>query len=188
MSILSKLIGKIPVVGGALNKVGKVLPSAGQLLGGAALGPLGASIAGHVDPSASATQRGIGDAVAAGTGAVGLGSLAGLPLGGLTKGVAGLAGGGTGGLNLGSLLDGGLGAAGLVNAAQLAGKSDKYADTAYHDVRDSFDKRAALRDAGTAGMLNPGAGVPLKLANVQANTGRGNPFAVKPKSPGVSLA
>ncbi len=91
MSWASNLIGKIPVVGHAINQVGKVLPSAGQLVGAAALGPLGQVIGGKVDPHTTATQKGIGDAAAAAAGGTGIGKLL---TGGSTLPVAG-AGGGT---------------------------------------------------------------------------------------------
>jgi hypothetical protein len=206
-SFLKKRGGK---VGQALNAVGKVLPSGGQLIGGAALGPLGQVVGGRVDPNTSGTQRKIGDVVAGTAGAIGLGSLAGLPLGKVAGslplgGIAGKIAGGIGGLGLGDLIDLGLGGANMYGAAKLGQQSTDYAKKAEDAVTGSYTERAPLRAAGVQGMLNPGAGVPLALSGVNAvqgpqiapqpapiplndprlamvnrTLGRGNPFADAP--------
>lgn len=183
-------------IGGTLGKIGeKIKDNAGMI--GAGIGGLPGMAIGHLIKSrgdlGSIPGNVVGDLktglknaplVLGGIGLLGGGAGG---LGGLLKGASNiLGGGGAGGLNLGGLLDAGLGTAGLVNASQLAKKSENFANQANADVRASYDARAPLRTAGIQGMLNPGAGVPLKIANVQANTGVGNPFSKKP-APGVPL-
>lgn len=185
-------------IGGSVGQAGnwakEHLPSVGSMIGTAVAPGLGTVVGSGIEGATNGKGIGaqIGQDFKKGLKATpfvlgGIGALGGLAgAGGAAGAVGGLAkaaGGAGDGVDLGSLLDAGLGTAGLVNASQLSGKSDKYAESAYKDVNDSFTARAPLRAAGIQGMLNPGAGVPLKLANVQANTGRGNPFAKKPGVP-----
>lgn len=192
MSWLSKAVGKIPVVGHALNQVGKVLPSGGGLIGGAALGLPGLLAGTFLDPNSSKLQKGIATGVGAAGAGLGLAGLGGAPLGAIGKAIPGIVKGAGGvlpgimkkatggGVGLGDIADIGLGTAGLVNAGQLADKSNQYAQTAYGDVRNSYDARQGLRERGILGLQNPGAGVPLAMQNVKLNTGISNPFFKKP--------
>lgn len=68
----------------------------------------------------------------------------------------------------GDIVDYGLGAANLVNAAQLGKKSTDYANKAEQAVTGSYNERAPLRLAGVQGMLNPSAGNAAALAGVNA--------------------
>lgn len=179
-------------VGGTLGKIGNKIKEYAPFIGAAGAGLPGVIQGEVIKNGADPAKVGQGFVNDLKTGAKNIPLAVGIQAatGGGTPSVPGIPGltgnGAGGGFDLGSLLDAGLGTAGLVNAAQLAGKSDKFANTAYGDVRSSYDARAPLRSAGISGMLNPGAGVPLKLAGVQANTGVGNPFSRKP-SPGVAL-
>ncbi len=92
MSWLSNVVGKIPVVGHGLNQVGKVLPSVGQMVGSAALGPIGNLIGASLDPNTTSLQKKIGGTVDAAAAALGGGSLLGGLGGGAAKTALGLGG------------------------------------------------------------------------------------------------
>lgn len=187
MSILSGLIGKIPVIGHGLNEVGKILPSAGQLVGGAALGPIGSLIGGSVDGNTTPLQKDIGAGVAATAGTMGLGSLlggagaltgaAGAPtsLESLLAKIPGLSGllGSLGGVK--GLVNTGLGAAEALNAANLQKQSTQYAKNAMDTANQSYDTRAPLRLAGVQGMLNPQPST--NVSGLSQIAAAGNPFA-----------
>ncbi len=205
MSWLSSAIGQIPFIGHPINEVGKLLPSGGQLIGGAALGPIGSVIGGAVDGNTTPTQKTIGNTIAGAEGLAGGGvGLAGLLGGGTATGAAagaipgaaGAAGGATslasilaqipgiGGLLSGlvngaggasGLIDKGLGAAQLVNAANLQKQSTGYAKNAMDTANQSYDSRAPLRLAGVQGMLNPKPS--SDLSGLSSVTAAGNPFA-----------
>lgn len=74
MSIFSKIVGKIPVVGHALNEVGKFLPSAGGLIGGALGGGTGQLVGGLVDPNATTKQKILSSIAPLAAGALGAGA------------------------------------------------------------------------------------------------------------------
>ncbi len=76
MSFFSNLVGKIPVVGHALNQVGKVLPSVGSLAGGVVGGGAGQLIGGLVDPHASKLQKVLSSAAPVAAAAIGGGDAA----------------------------------------------------------------------------------------------------------------
>lgn len=50
------------------------------------------------------------------------------------------------------------------NAAMLGKKSSDLADSALDSVKSNWDSRQGLRDAGSAGMLAPGAGIASRIA------------------------
>lgn len=115
MSKLSHFIGKIPLVGHAINEVGKVLPSGGQMLGSAMLGPVGTALGGAIDGNTTPLQKNIGNTIAAGEGLAGGITGLGAALGG---GAAGAAGGtAAGGAGAASGLEGAI--AGLPGGAEL---------------------------------------------------------------------
>lgn len=125
----------------------------------------------------NALKAGAG-AVGSGIGALGHGaaSVAG-GLGGVAKSVAPMAISAlTGGHGLSGLLDRGLGAAQVVNAANLQKQSTGYAKDALNTVNQSYDARAPLRVAGIEGLLHPQTPDLSSLTQVP-----GNPFA--PKKP-----
>jgi hypothetical protein len=202
MSWLSSLIGDIPLVGHPINQIGKVLPSGGQLIGNAMLPGVGNIVGGAIDGNTTPLQKTIGTGVDAAAGGIGLagllgggaatgaasgaatgatGAAAGAPtslasllanipgIGGLLSGLVKGAGGASG------LIDKGLGAAQLVNAANLQKQSTGYAKNAMDTANQSYDSRAPLRLAGVQGMLHPTPSSDVSgLSNIAA---AGNPFA-----------
>lgn len=181
MSWLSSAVKKIPVVGGALNKIGKALPSGGQILGGIAGGPLGTVLGGSIDGNTTPLQKTIGNTVAGTAGAIG--GAGALGLGGLAKGaIPGLLkmGGNALGGGAGNLLDLGLGGLSAYNAAQLGKKSSDFAQGAYDQSQANWKEREPLRMAGIQGMLKPqqsqiGQQAVSNLGGIQSR----NPFAAK---------
>lgn len=174
-SWLAKRGGK---VGQALNKVGSVLPSAGQLVGGLAMGPVGTVVGGRVDPYTSDTQQKIGDTVAAAAIPAAIPHV--LPKGTPVPAIPGSdptkpPGSNGGGTDYTSLILGGLSG---VNAAQLASKSSDYATKAYDQSQENWQSRQPLRMAGVQGMLNagPSAFGSQVINNLGDVSGR-NPFA-----------
>ena len=103
MSWLSSAIGKIPLIGRPINEVGKILPSGGQLLGGAMLGPVGSVLGGAIDGNTTPLQKNVGNTIA---------------------GAEGLAGGGVG---LSGLLGGGAAATGSAAGSVGAGAAGRAA-------------------------------------------------------------
>ena len=197
MSILSGLIGKVPLVGGLINDVGKVLPSGGQMIGGAALGPIGALIGGSIDGNTTPVQKDIGGAVAGAAGALGGGALLGGALGaipgassvesalsnipGASEILNAVKSGAPGAIeSLLGLLKNHAGdlmtAANVYEAAQRQGKADKFANQAINTATDAYNAKAPLRMAGLQGMLNPQT---PDLSNLRSLAGSrsGNPFA-----------
>ena len=84
--------------------------------------------------------------------------------------------GADGSLDVGGLFDKGLGAAQVVNAANLQKQSTGYAHNAMDIANQSYDARAPLRVAGIEGLLRPQTADLSSLSQIP-----GNPFAVKPK-------
>lgn len=83
-----------------------------------------------------------------------------------------------GSINFGSIFDKGLGAAQLVNAANLQKQSTGYAKDAYKTATQSYADRAPLRALGIAGLQNPQTPDLSSLNQIQ-----GNPFTVKKPAP-----
>jgi len=205
MSWLSSAIGKIPLIGHPINEIGKVLPSGGQLIGGAMLGPVGSVLGGAIDGNTTPLQKNVGNTIAgaeglagggvglsgllgggagaagsAGAGAAG-GAAAGAPtslagLLGQIPGIGGLVSGLVGAAGGGSgLIDKGLGAAELLNASNLSKQSTQYAKNAMDTANQSYDSRAPLRLSGIQGMLNPKPS--SDLSGLSSVSAAGNPFA-----------
>lgn len=193
MSIVSKLAKK--ATKWTKTHLGTALPSVGSLVGSASGIPL-AGLAGSI---ASGVKPGEDLAIGARNGAL---SLAGLGAAGQLG--AGAAAGGAGGAapaspaggflskipqalssflpsvgGLSGLLDKGLGAAQVVNAANLQKQSTGYAKDALNSVNASYDARAPLRVAGIEGLLHPQTPDLSSLSQIP-----GNPFA--PKRPGMA--
>ena len=74
--------------------------------------------------------------------------------------------------------------AGGINAANLQGQSQQYAQDALKTQTGLFDQTAPLRTAGIAGMLNPSTPAPgmPEIAALRQIAGTGNPFAPKPSA------
>jgi hypothetical protein len=183
-------------IGGTVGKIGegikKVLPSPGQIIGGAALGPIGASAGGLIDKSTSPLQHGIQygvDAVGAGLGAAALAG--GGAAGGAAGGTAGSGAAGAGAVagtagksaldEFGSFLEkyGGdaVAAAAAYANYQRQQQSDKYAKDALSMAQKTYGQNQPLRDQGRADMLNPSANTPdLSAIRSLATAGSGNPF------------
>lgn len=145
------------------------MPTVGAALGGAVGGM------GHGDGLGSSLMQGA-------TGAIGAGGLSKIPGLGSIPGIGSVSDflGGNGGMNALGLLQG-------ANAAYLGNKSTGLANNALNTQRDLFNEAAPLRQAGIAGMLNPGAGVAPKIAGIQAQNH--NPFATPmPATPSVAPA
>lgn len=70
------------------------------------------------------------------------------------------------------------------NAALLGKKSSDYADNAMGSVQSNWDSRQGLRDAGTAGMLAPSAGIASKIAALPNHNAYSQP-AVLPAKPAM---
>ena len=71
------------------------------------------------------------------------------------------------------------------NAAMLGKKSSDYADNAMGSAQSNWDSRQGLRDAGNAGMLNPGQGIAAKVAAIPQH----NMFAkpqIAPQTPQIA--
>ena len=210
MSLLSGLIGKIPLVGGLINDVGKVLPSGGQLLGGAMLGPVGSVVGGAIDGNTSPLQKTVGNTIAGAEGVLGgataLGGLAGGAgasgaAGGLEGAIAKIPGGSeildaikSGAAPLSSLLgflkdhSGDLlAAANVAEAAMRQQKADKYATNAVNTATDAYNAKAPLRMAGINGMLHPTT-PDLSSLRTLAGSRSGNPFARSLPMAGMPMA
>lgn len=81
-------------------------------------------------------------------------------------------------------------AAQLANAAYNQKKQGDYAGQALDTVKGQWDGQAPLRQAGQAGMLNPGQGIAARIAAIPQGS---NPFAAKPQvgpaqAPGLAPA
>ena len=158
MSWLSDLVGKIPVVGGAINSVAHNV-----------VDPLARSAVGAL-PGGSALL-GIGDTV--GKAIPDIGGLSSSAAGGLAS-LGNAASGATGGINPAVLA---LAAAQGVNATQLGAKANDYADKGWNAVNDSYTSRAPLRAAGIAGLQ---ANKTPQLANLSAIASRVRPAGQQP--------
>lgn len=200
MSWLSKITGvHLGNIGAPIGAaLGSVIPGVGTAIGAGLGGAIGGM--GHGDGLKSSLLQG----AMAGGGAAALGGLAShIPgvssatdaIKGKLGSIPGVQGAGDflkshGGIGhaLGSAGDfltgnGGKNALGIaegVNAGMLQSKSNDFANNANASVNDSYTARAPLRQAGIAGMLNPGQGIQAKIAAIPQGA---NPYSPAPAGP-----